>query len=557
VKHLRGIDGLRAIAVLAVVAYHAGLPVPAGFVGVDVFFVISGFLITKLLHDEVQAAGRIDFLAFYARRARRILPALVVVVTATLAASALLLPEPAETLRSAAAAFLFAANLFFAAQPSGYFDPSPDTQPLLHLWSLGVEEQFYLAWPVVLILARRKPVAALVTIAALSFIAAETWLVSGDTQAAFYLMPARAWELALGGLVALRPMRLPRGSAWVALLVTLGACMVPLADFPGTGALPAVIASALLVAAIQSGDRCALLESRPMVWTGLISYSLYLWHWPVLLFGRMWGVPDLALVVLAFVLATVSYRAVETPARRAPHQPRREVATAFAVVVVGCMGLLMLPKPLPATPLPSIYAMGCDDWYKSDVVKPCAFGPSTGKTLVVMGDSVGLQWFPALSKIYKGWRIVVLTKSSCAMVDAPFYYPRLHREYTECATWRTNALKEVAAMKPDLVIFGSTYEYELTQAQWTDGTRRVLQSLPGEVRILRPTPVRGDTSDQRANVNRWLDEAVQGRSNVRLVDVEDLACPHRRCDPSDFRDREHLTETYVSSLTAPLASRLR
>ncbi|MFL6592997.1 MAG: acyltransferase family protein [Luteimonas sp.] len=557
-KHLRAIDGLRAIAVLAVMAYHYGLPIPAGFVGVDIFFVISGFLITKLLHDELKRAGRIDFVEFYARRARRILPALVVVVAATLAASALLLSpvEWHQTVQSAAAAFVFVSNLFFNAAPTGYFDPSPDSAPLLHLWSLGVEEQFYLAWPLVLLWTRRSPVRSLSVLAVASFVAAEAMMLSGHAQGAFYQMPARAWELALGGLVALRPMAMPKGSAWAAAAVVVGACFVPLADFPGTGALPVVLATAALIAAIQAGDRCTVLESPPMVAVGLISYSLYLWHWPVLLLGKLLLVPVASLAALSFVLAVISYRFIETPARRNTGKPRQDVGAALAVLVLGVTTAMVLPKMEPVAAPPSIYAMGCDDWIQSATVKPCNFGSANAKhTAVLIGDSVGAQWFPALLPIYTRpeWRLVVLTKSSCPMVDASFYYERIHRQYTECSQWRTRALSQIRAAHPDVLVMGSTYDYPLDEAQWLAGTQRVLALVSptaGEIRILRSTPIPGRAASEGVGVFASISQAARHFPNVRVVDMNDLV------RANGYRDSQHLAAPFAASLSGPLEQRL-
>src|SRR4249919_414135 len=188
-KHLPAIDGLRAIAVLSVVAYHAGAP--AGFVGVDVFFVISGYLITGILLD------RPALVEFYARRARRILPAAFLCVLVTLGLSYALLPSAGDVARSAASAGLFVANVFFQHATGDYWSDSADTMPLLHLWSLSVEEQFYLLWPLILLTGRRW----LPWVAGLS-LALFAWWSYADPSAAFYQMPARAWELAAGGLVA-------------------------------------------------------------------------------------------------------------------------------------------------------------------------------------------------------------------------------------------------------------------------------------------------------------------------------------------------------------------
>ena len=407
-KHIQGIDGLRAVAVLSVVAYHAGLPVPAGFVGVDVFFVISGYLITRLLRDEVQANGRIDFMAFYARRARRILPALVAVVLATLGLSALMLTDTATVAKSAAAASAFVANVFFQTQTSGYWSADSEAMPLLHLWSLSVEEQFYLLWPVVLILARRRPVAALACIAVASLALAEWWLLS-NPQAAFYQMPSRAWELALGGLVALRPVNVPKGSAWIGLAAVLFACFVPQSHFPGIGGLPAVLGAALVIAAIQNGQRVAMLEWRPVVFVGLISYSFYLWHWPLLAIDHAMGgsaspLPArLGLVALAFGLACGSYRYIETPFRRMQGASRRVVLVGVSVLtVVTCSAFAIGARPVPinAARLAELdfpanrftchqQALGP----ATDLADACQNRPGT-PDVVMWGDSMAMAWQP-------------------------------------------------------------------------------------------------------------------------------------------------------------------
>lgn len=572
---LPAIDGLRAIAVLAVVAYHSGLPVPAGFVGVDVFFVISGYLITRLLYDEVLGTDRIDFMAFYARRARRILPALALVTVATLGMSTRMLSpiEQQQTAKSAAAAFLFAANWFFYRMPSGYFDVTPETMPLLHLWSLGVEEQFYLVWPFVLLLARKRPVAALATLTVLSLALAEWWIWR-DPNAAFYQMPSRAWELALGGLVALRAPVVPKGSVWVGLAVVLLACCIPFLHFPGLGAVPAVAGSVLLIAAIHGGERSPVLESRPMVAIGLWSYSIYLWHWPLLIFGKplLNGRANTGwLMVLTFALAFLTYRWIESPVRRAwTRRPRMTVVAASVLVAAGAIvAMAQNRRALNAenAEIPSVYAMGCDAWYRNADLNPCVFGPvEAPNTVVIIGDSVGMQWFPIVASIFvrPQWRLIALTKSSCPMIDEPFYYPLLKREFTECDQWRQAALKYVAALRPDAVILGSTDTYGFTQAQWTEGTARLLARISpsvGMVRILRSTPQRSGLAPHNEKVYRWTKAAALRFPNVAVVDMNDLVCPHRHCRATlggrlVFRDEEHLSAPFVLSLREQLAVRL-
>lgn len=575
-KYNPPIDGLRAIAVLAVVAYHAGLPVPGGFVGVDIFFVISGYLITRLLHDELQRTGRISFVDFYARRARRILPAIVAVVAATLVASIALLPQAdvAATGKAAAAAFVFAANIFFAYAPAGYFDADPQQNPLLHLWSLGVEEQFYLAWPIVLLLARKRPAVALATIAIMSFALSEWLLWSGQAQSAFYQMPARAWELAAGGLIAFSKFRLPRWAVWIGLATTAVALILPYDHFPGTGALPAVLGAGLLIMAFHGGRGCRALELRPMVWTGLRSYSLYLWHWPVMTLGQ--DLPIWAQVLASLALAALSYKFVETPFRRQwVFSARRSVACAALIVAAGAasafsvepLGLGTAPRP-PAG-VPSVYKMGCDDWHESAIVEPCKFGPDDAPhKAVIIGDSVAMQWFPAVYKIFDrpGWQLIALTKAACPMVDASYFYDRLGRIYDECDQWRPKALAYASSLRPDVVMVGSANSYDFTAEQWTTGTHHVLQTLStgaNQVRLLRSTPLMmpGDTRAFE-QVAAWERQATTGLGNVSVVDMNDVVCPFRHCSMSSaagpiFRDKRHIDWDYSATLAPQLQKRLQ
>ena len=342
IRYRRDIDGLRAIAVLAVVAYHAGLG-GAGYVGVDVFFVISGYLITSLLLQEHAATGTIDLLAFYARRVRRIVPAAVLVVLATLGATMALLSagQVAETANSAGAALVFVANVYFQVNSGGYFDGPAERLPLLHLWSLSVEEQFYLAWPALLLLTRSRK--AFVVLALASLALAEFWIARGS-DAAFYQTPARFWELAAGGIVAASPARaLPRWALPAGLVATLAACVVALPHFPGLGALPAVLGASLLIAAVHGGASNAFLASRPMVGIGLVSYSLYLWHWPLLALYRATTIEQalpvrLALCAVALLLAIATWRYVEQPFRRMRWPEARTVGVGAALSLVLALG---------------------------------------------------------------------------------------------------------------------------------------------------------------------------------------------------------------------------
>ena len=342
------LEGFRGIAILLVLLCHARLPgAEAGFIGVDVFFVLSGFLITGLLVDESQRTGRIRLGAFYGRRARRILPAAVVVLGSTLLAAQLVL-SPLDLPRVADDAFaasLSVANVRFALDATNYFAPDA-ASPVLHFWSLGVEEQFYLLWPVLLLLAartRRPRLAMTLLIAVLlvgSFLLSVVTTVTNGPWA-YYLLPTRAWQLAAGGLLALampwfgrasRPFSALIGWLGLALLVAGLVVIGPMTEYPGLAALLPTLGAAGIIA---SGGRAGspgriLLATPPLRWLGRISYSLYLWHWPILVlapvalglgaseFGPAEG--DLALrlglVLVAVVLAAFTWRLVEEPFRR-------------------------------------------------------------------------------------------------------------------------------------------------------------------------------------------------------------------------------------------------
>jgi peptidoglycan/LPS O-acetylase OafA/YrhL len=652
------IEGLRAVAILLVVAAHAGVPFLAGgFIGVDVFFVLSGYLITGLLVQEICTHGRVDFWAFYARRFRRLLPALLVMLVGTCVLARLLLvvgDQPGQA-TAAAAASVWLSNFYFAFSNLGYFSPGAGTNLFLHTWSLGVEEQFYLVWPALLVIAcaatsgsgggmssrilRRLQTVMWLVLA--SSLLACVLLTPAWPHFTFYMMPARAWQFALGALAFLRfgglgvdiptetstehsrkaPYRSEayRRAGWIGL----GLIMVAALSFgrnmtyPGALALvPSIGAALLLVAGARAGGGgvSALLTLRPVQAIGRVSYAWYLWHWPILLLGAAvidttrWT-HQLAMVVLSFVLAVLSYRFIETPTRRGFHwitQPRLVVTSAFLLMICTnvfaiCWHNSALQKVDSPEQLhylqaryktPAIYAMGCDDWYHSAIVKICAFGPSDAPhTAVAMGDSIGLQWFPALAGVFDrpGWRLLVVTKSSCPMVDEPIFYPRIGRQYTECSEWRKDALARVAEIAPDLVILGSTFTYDFSQTQWIEGTERVLKALADAHRIdiLRSTPLLpfdgpaclaprswlhtmlagknvcvASLRDAKAdNVYHWLQTAAARVPNVTVLDMTDVVCPSGQCRAEQnglvvFRDQQHLSAEFARSLEPIMAKRL-
>lgn len=362
------IDGLRAVAVLGVVAYHAAPGhLPGGFVGVDVFFVISGYLITGILAAQLQA-GRFSFGGFYARRIRRIFPALALVLAAVLLAGWwLLLPgELARVARHALAGAGFVANLAYGLE-SSYFDAIAQTRPLLNLWSLGVEEQFYLLWPLALWLAWRhggqRALLVLTAGAGLLSFAANVLSVHPAPTLAFYFPHTRLWELLAGAALVLAPRPAALAPSTANALAVLGALALGLGyaliraghAFPGFWALlPVVGAVALIGAGPGAWINRRVLAARPLVGCGLISYSLYLWHWPLLALLAEWPagggrLARLGAVALAFVLAWLTWRFVEQPLRHGAHLRRKAVgAVAALALMAAAAGALWAAHGVPA-----------------------------------------------------------------------------------------------------------------------------------------------------------------------------------------------------------------
>ncbi len=455
------------MAVLAVVAFHA-FPgkLPGGFVGVDVFFVISGYLITGIVARGA-ASGTFSLSEFYARRAQRILPALVVVLVATLAIGALtMLPQELAGLgRHTVGGSAFASNLLLMGE-GGYFDARSDEKPLLHLWSLAIEEQFYLVWPLVLMAGLRAgcPRATAAVLASTSFVAG-AWMLERDAAQAYYAPQVRGWELLVGAGLALAPSA--RGedgrdgaSAWprdaasvLGAALVAGAVALTSGDapYPGWRALAPCVGTALLIAAGPTAtvNRWAL--ARPaLVAIGLVSYPLYLWHWPLLAFAQLHVLDDvgslrglkLVAVAVAFVAAFATHRWVERPiARRAAG--RVAVPALVSVGIVGVLGgAITWTGGLPSRLEPAAAALASQaaEEQRAEVEAygegTCLLAPDADASalspacrpadsaLVVWGDSYAAHLMPGLRALFGDARITQLTMSACAPVlpdgpDAP------------------------------------------------------------------------------------------------------------------------------------------
>jgi peptidoglycan/LPS O-acetylase OafA/YrhL len=360
-NYRREIDGLRAIAVLPVIFFHAGFePFSGGFIGVDVFFVISGYLITNIILAEL-ASGEFSLLRFYERRARRILPALYLVILVCLPMAWLTLPPNSmkNFAQSVAAISLFSSNFLFWIE-QGYFDAASELKPLLHTWSLAVEEQFYLFYPIILVFLWRRlrsKFEGVLALALLLSFAIAQWSVHLSPLAALYLLPTRAWELLIGALVCVYLLKVKRhqfaratneigGSFGLLLILFSIVAYNRQTEFPGVFALAPTLGTALVIVfATQQTLTGRLLSFKPLVGLGLISYSFYLWHQPLFVFARHMSLeePDLglmlALVLLAFFFAYLTWRFVEVPFRRRDFLKQKLI---FQLALAGCISFLVL-----------------------------------------------------------------------------------------------------------------------------------------------------------------------------------------------------------------------
>ena len=576
----------------------------------DVFFVLSGYLITGLLVAEIEKTSRLSLLQFYARRARRLLPASALVLLVTLAAGSIILAPQELTFagRAARATALYMSNVFFAVNAADYFAPNVATNPMLHTWSLAVEEQFYLFWPVLIMAAlqfrksRRELVVMLAALTVVS-LAASVWLTAHRATFAFYNLPARAWEFGIGGLAVLLPAGALKLSAkawiglgWLGLLTILasGYFISAAAAFPGWVAIFPVVATAVcLVAAAEQPalGPVRVLQSSPLQFLGTMSYSWYLWHWPLLVFAAalLPNIPlsgKVAVSALSLVVAAITHYAIENPVRFHPALTRRPalslgLAAALTVCSLGSavVSMRFAGRLADAPGMKAITAAvddianmpreRCVSLGDSSAVKTCAFGNSGSATEVVLfGDSHAIQWFNPLNRLASshGWRLSTFVKSGCPATDIVAKGPSPGFA-AGCAAWRAEAIRQIVALRPSLVFIGNANGYlarrdasgardGVSLGAWQDGTRRTLSALVAaglRVVAIRDVPLPGfdiPTCLARSLRHSWypggaceidraaaLDPAVfeaekasaSGLPNVHFVDLTDRLCRGNSC----------------------------
>lgn len=492
--HRLDIDGLRAVAVLSVIAFHIDRAwLAGGYLGVDVFFVLSGFLITSIIWREAaEGGGGFSILRFYDRRIRRIMPALLLVVAlVTLAASLILLPSDLVGYgKSVLAALSFVANIFFW-RDTDYFGGIAEQKPLLHLWSLGVEEQFYIAVPFILaFLARRMKAAALpVMLAGVvgSFLLNMYFLKIGGQSPAFYLLPMRAWELGAGAVLALLPARVAvRGLAAHGVNLVGAALVVAglVTPYPPTvipTALPVIVGTCMMLWTAD-GPVSRLLSWRPVVFVGLISYSLYLWHWPTLVLSKYFLIRDLTLpetaLALAFMFAgaTISWRWIEGPFRvsaRGGGPSSLAVALAAAagagLLALAAFGIILshgLPQRL--SPAAALMNAASGTHYRCPVSKYLALGGARACELnlpsrdpadarvVLIGNSHAQMYAPIVSGILQRASVegLLVPVNGCMPMTSANLTPA-------CAELMTRNLQSVVALKSArTVVIATTWRPE-------------------------------------------------------------------------------------------------
>jgi peptidoglycan/LPS O-acetylase OafA/YrhL len=496
------IEGLRAVAVLLIVGYHVLLPgFGGGFIGVDVFFVISGYLITQILLRWLDPRHVVSPRAFWARRVRRLVPALGVVTVSVLLFGVFVVYSPLawrNVTRDAAASSLYLSNIFFARQATDYFAPAVTTSPFLHTWSLGVEEQFYLVWPLLFLVpavmarsslerGRRALVAILATVTAGSFVLSLRLSARG-TPWAFFSSPTRAWEFGCAGLLAVVASRERVASRMLSFAAWLGLATIIVAavklgqsqPYPGRAALIPVLGTMAVLVPNLDGERwgpAVLLRQGPLRWIGRVSYSWYLWHWPLIVFAQVLvrgagtGV-RLAAALVALGLAALTRSYVEDPVRfnhRLVESARRSLLVGgaiTAVVLLAVGGVAYAGKVARHDPLMRRLA-ATRHWSGHARCKrvrgACVYGDaSSPRVIVLAGDSHAAQWLPAIDAVARtfGDRLLLRSRGDCPLVPVRIADALTGRASRSCERFRSKSLLLIRQVHPAAVVVGMYSGYD-------------------------------------------------------------------------------------------------
>ncbi len=513
------IQALRAFAAMLVVIYHAGIT-SGGYIGVDIFYVISGYLITGLLLRELDKTGTLGLRAFYLRRVKRLLPTSFFVLFITAITAWYLYPSSmrADLGKDIAAAGIYISNYLFAFWQMDYQNLSAIPPVVIHYWSLAVEEQFYLFWPFIILAlykkgGRRRVGQGVVAISIASFLFS-LYQTSVEPIWAFYSLPTRAWELGVGALLLYIPARIKfsQNYLWIALALFIYGTFIfrDSTPFPGTAALVPVFATAISMAAVHSWPKVLnrVGTHRVIQWLGEISYPLYLWHWPLLVIpavylGRGLHIYEKLICVLAtLIFADLTHRFIEEPLRHA-QLPAKTVIRGgvIATAISLSMGLAINSSHSDVVTLadgskyslaeimkkPLVYDDGCHVNNGETSSPDCTYGLRGAKRKIVLfGDSHAAQWFPTLEKLAeeKGFELISLTKSACpgpavTKVDTGEYKNK------DCFAWREYAFNRIKKINPDAVLvsgfqhFEVPSQYSSRESWWREGEVKTYKSLQG------------------------------------------------------------------------------
>ena len=513
------IQGLRALAALLVTIFHAKL-LPGGFIGVDIFYVISGYLITGLILREIENTGKLDLQTFYQRRIKRLLPTSVFVLFVTAIVGMFVLPAITRDAlgRDLFAAATYISNYLFAWWENDYQNLDATPSPFIHYWSLAVEEQFYVVWPIfILLLSRYGKRAVFRGIAAVTFLSLLLSIYQTQTSPiwAFYSLPTRAWELGFGALLLFVP-----DTFWKNRFIPwFGVIGIALASFrfdektafPGINALLPVVSTAVLIGSISIWPRAFndLSNNRISQWLGSISYPLYLWHWPALVLpssalGRPLRIRErIFCIILTIILAHFTGKYIEQPIRHKKIAGKKiyqffaatTVISLVAGVIISFSSSSMITVKgtdykfnlVEVMQKPAVYGDDCHSNYGETESGECTYGDLNSETTIVLyGDSHAAQWFPTLLKLAneKGFKLVSLTKSACPSVDVPRADQGAYKN-VHCETWRDKSVKRIKQIRPAAVIL-SSYQYFTPPSGysdknkwWKDGQEGLLSSLRG------------------------------------------------------------------------------
>jgi len=603
------IQGLRALAAILVLIYHAKF-VPGGFIGVDIFYVISGFLITGLILKELDATGKLDLKNFYQRRIKRLLPtsAFVLLITAAISLT-LLTPIYRDNLgKDVIAVALYISNYTFAWWQNDYQNLDALPSPFLHYWSLAVEEQFYLIWPILMILLAKRGV-NWIRNGVIAIFISSLLLSIIQTQIspiwAFYSLSTRAWQLAAGALLLfISNKRLKHQSfTWLGVIAIGLATLIfnENTAYPGYLALLPVFGSVLLIASIGSWPRVLIKSfNNPIAqWLGEISYPLYLWHWPILVLPNVWLGQSLTVfqrilcLIVTVIFAHLTSKYIEQPLRYKSFSTNfvfkalvGVTASSVAIGIIINLNSTNIISPKMSqysfdlnevAKLPIIYDDGCHANYSQTNTTECLYGDKrSSKEIVLFGDSHAAQWFPAIEKIAdnQGYKLFSFTKASCSAIDIPRANKGAFKA-GECKKWQENQITKIKKIKPDILILTNSEHYQLKSNEnqksfyWQQGQRKLYEELKPvskHVVFLIDTPkpqidVPACLASSKESECNQINKPIKlGSPSYKKIDLTnwfcDSTCPAIKEDYIVYRDASHISLAAALAATEILRSKL-